>query len=145
MRAPFPILLACLAACSSSNPPADTPAPAGAAAGAAAAAASCPIEQGTTVLATEFTSAGERADIALQAGCRYYAETDMSGVTIQLRPRTSGTQQPYVGRLMGGGVQGGSTWEIRATSSGEYQIWATGSTGGRAVKVTVTARGSISK
>lgn len=140
MRVTPLILAAVLAGCSSSNPPASTPAPAG---GAAAATGSCPIEAGTTILATEFTSAGERADIGLTAGCKYYAETDMSGVTIQLRARTSGTQVPYIGRIASGGVQGGSTWEIRANSTGEYQIWATGSTGTRAVRVTVTARGSL--
>jgi hypothetical protein len=143
MRVAPLILLATLAGCSSANPPASTPAPAGG--DPAAASAGCPIEAGTTILATEFTSAGERTDIMLTAGCKYYAETDMSGVTIELRARTSGTQKPYIGRLMSGGVQGGSTWEIRATSTGEFQIWATGSTGGRAVRVTVTSRGPISQ
>lgn len=131
------LLLAALSACSSHPSTPSTPTPEATATG------PCPIEVGTTVLTTEFTSTGERADLSLTAGCLYHAETDVGGITIQLRPRTSGTQLPYVGRLMSGGVQGGSTWEIRATSTGEYQIWATGQPTGRAVKLTVTARGSV--
>ena len=81
------------------------------------------------------------ARITLRAGCLYWAITDVSGVLLQLRPRSSGTQMPYMGQLMGGGVQGGSTWEIRATIDGEYDIWATGAPSGRAVKLEVTVRG----
>jgi hypothetical protein len=106
-------------------------------------ATSCPIEVGTKVLTTEFTSSGERARIQLEGGCRYWATTDIGGAQLQLRPRSSGTQMPYMGQVMGGGVQGGSTWEIRATTSGEYDIWATGTAAGRAVRVTVDVRGSL--
>ncbi|HMU60856.1 MAG TPA: hypothetical protein PKA66_03665 [Gemmatimonadales bacterium] len=141
MRIPSLTALAVLAACSSGGQ-ADT-APAPTTSPPTGVAAACPISAGTTVLATEFTSTGERAAIALEAGCLYHAETDVGGITIQLRPRQSGTQMPYIGRLMSGGVSGGSTWEIRATTSGEYQIWVTGAPSGRAVRVTVTSRGPI--
>ena len=93
------------------------------------------------MLSTEFSASGERARITFRAGCLYWATTDVSGVLLQLRPRSSGTQMPYVGQLMSGGVQGGSTWEIRATIDGEYDIWATGAPSGRAVKLEVTVRG----
>jgi hypothetical protein len=133
--------LAVLAACSSSGQTDTTPTPA--ATPPAGVAAACPISAGTTVLATEFTSTGERAAITLEAGCLYHAETDVGGITLQLRPRQSGTQMPYLGSLMTGGVAGGSTWEIRATITGEYQLWVTGAPSGRAVRVTVTSRGPI--
>jgi len=141
MRTSRLIFLSLLAACSSGSQSdtsaAPTPAqPAGV-------ASACPVEAGTTVLATEFNSSGERAAVTLDAGCLYYAETDVGGITIQLRPRQSGTQMPYIGRLMSGGVAGGSTWEIRATITGEYQIWVTGAPSGRSVRVTVTGRGPI--
>lgn len=139
MRSTPLIGLAVLVGCSSGGKADPTPAPASA----PGVAAACPIPAGTAILATDFTSAGERADLTLEAGCLYYAETDVGGITIQLRPRLSGTQLPYVGRLMSGGVAGGSTWEIRATSAGEYQIWVTGAPSGRLVRVTVTGRGPI--
>ena len=142
MRTPsILLLLPVIAACSSGTKtdPAPAPAPAG---GPAAVAAACPTAAGTTVLATEFTSTGERARVTLEAGCLYWATTDVSGIRLQLRPRTSGTQLPYVGQLMSGGVQGGSTWEVRTTIEGEYDIWVTGAPTGRAVKVTLTVRGS---
>lgn len=142
MRTPSVLLVAVLAACSSGTPGATAPAPAAAPVGPTA-TADCPLVPGSTVLATEFTSTGERADITLTTGCLYWAETDVSGINIQLRPRTSGTQLPYIGRLMSGGAQGGTTWELRATNGGEFQIWATGAPTGRAVKLTVTARGPI--
>jgi predicted secreted protein len=115
-----------------------------AAAPTAAAPLTCPLEKGTTVLSTEFSSTGEKAGIMLQAGCVYWATTDVSGIQLQLKPRTSGTQMPYLGKTMsGGGVSGGQTWEIRVTTSGEFQIWATGQPRGRAVKLSVTVRGSV--
>ncbi len=131
--------LVLLVACSPSSQgdTTSTPAPAAAAEGGA-----CPLETGSTVLATEVNNSGERRDIALQAGCVYWAETDVRGVTLQLRPRTSGTQLPYVGQMMSGGVQGGATWEIRANTTGEYQLVVTGAPTGRAVRITVTVRGS---
>ncbi len=141
MRLASLAVLALLTACSSGGQSDPTPAPTpGSPTGVAPV---CPISSGTTVLSTEFTSTGERAAITLEAGCLYYAETDVGGITIQLRPRQSGTQMPYVGRLMSGGVAGGSTWEIRATTTAEYQIWATGAPSGRAVRLTVTGRGPI--
>ena len=133
--------LVALAACSSGNQ-GTTPAPAPASGGAQAApTTTCPIEVGTRVLSTEFSASGERARITFRAGCLYWATTDVGGVLLQLRPRSSGTQMPYVGQLMSGGVQGGSTWEIRATIDGEYDIWATGAPSGRAVKLEVAVRG----
>ncbi len=141
MRTSQLLLLALFTACASSNQGAAAAAPAPS--GPTGVAPVCPISAGTVVLATEFTSSGERAALTLETGCLYYAETDVGGITIQLRPRQSGTQMPYVGRLMSGGVAGGSTWEIRATTTGEFQIWATGAPSGRAVKVTVTGRGPI--
>jgi len=138
MRTPSLATLALLAACSSGTQ-------AGTAATTTAAepagATTCPVAVGSTVLSTEFTSTGERALVELQAGCRYYATTDVGGIQLQLKPRTSGTQKPYIGQLMSGGVQGGSTWEIRATTSGEFNIWVTGSQAGRAVRLEVTVRG----
>jgi hypothetical protein len=139
MRIPMLVSLGLLAAGSASaQNPADTaktPAPA---------AAACPIEAGTTVLSTEFTSTGEKATVMLQAGCLYWATTDVGGIQLQLRPRTSGTQMPYIGKTMsGGGVSGGETWEIRVTTSGEFQVWATGQPRGRPVKLSVTVRGDI--
>jgi len=132
------------AACSSGgqgNPAPATPAPTGAA---PSTAASCPLERGTMVLNTSFSNSGERAALTLQAGCLYWATTDVSGIQLQLRPRVTGTQRPYVGSLMGGGgVTGGQTWEIRATNTGEFEIWATGAPAGRAVKLEVTVRGSL--
>lgn len=134
--------LALLAACTSGSPSSASPTPAPASGGAeSAAATTCPLAVGTSVLSTSFTSSGERASVALQAGCVYWATTDVSGVLLQLRPRSSGTQLPYVGQLMSGGVQGGSTWEIRATISGEYNVWVTGAPSGRAVKLSVVVRG----
>ncbi len=141
MRTASLALLAVLTACSSSGQGDTAAAPAPAQP--AGTAAACPISAGTTVLAADFTSTGERAALTLEAGCLYHAETDVGGITIQLRPRQSGTQMPYIGRLMAGGVSGGSTWEIRATLSGEYQLWVTGAPSGRAVRVTVTSRGPI--
>ena len=130
-----------LTACSSGSQ-ATTQAPAPASGGAEpSAATTCPIEVGTRVLSTEFSASGERARLTFRAGCLCWAATDVSGVRLQLRPRSSGTQMPYMGQLMGGGVQGGSTWEIRATIDGEYDIWATGAPSGRAVKLEVTVRG----
>lgn len=135
MRMPILVALALLAA-SSAAAQNDTTKP--------AAPATCPIEKGTRVLATEFTSTGERADIALQAGCLYQATTDVAGIQLQLKPRTSGTQLPYIGRSMsGGGVSGGQSWEIRVTTSGEFQIWATGQPRGRPVKLEVEVRGNL--
>jgi hypothetical protein len=141
MRIPSLTALALLAACSSGTQAdtASTPAPAPP----PGVAPACPISAGTRVLTADFTSAGERAAVLLEAGCLYYAETDVGGITLQLRPRQSGTQMPYIGQLMSGGVAGGSTWEIRATITGEYQIWVTGAGSGRAVRVTVTSRGPI--
>ena len=141
MRNLLAATLVALAACGSGSQ-GTTTAPAPSAGGTpASTTTSCPVEVGTRVLATEFSSSGERARITLRAGCVYWATTDVSGVLLQLRPRTSGTQMPYVGQLMSGGVQGGSTWEIRTTIDGEYDIWATGAPGGRAVKLEVTVRG----
>ena len=134
-------VLGMLAACSPSSQgdTAATPAPS-----AGASDGVCPVEPGTSVLQTEVNNSGERRDITLQAGCVYWAETDVRGTTLQLRPRTSGTQLPYLGQLMSGGVQGGSTWEIRANTTGDYQIVVTGAPTGRAVRITVTVRGSTS-
>ena len=143
MRTPVTLLFAALAACSSGSQADPAPTPAAAPGdGQAAVATSCPTAAGTTILATEFTSSGERARVTLQAGCLYWATTDVGGIRLQLRPRTSGTQLPYVGQLMSGGVQGGSTWEVRTTIEGEYDIWVTGAPTGRAVKVTLAVRGS---
>jgi len=142
MRTPQLALLALLAACSSGSQSGASPTPAPAPGGTeSAAATSCPLAVGTTVLSTSFTSSGERASVAFQAGCVYWATTDVGGVLLQLRPRSSGTQLPYVGQVMSGGVQGGSTWEIRASISGEYNVWVTGAPSGRAVKLTVAVRG----
>ena len=140
MRAPSLVFLAVLAACSSGSQSDTASAPAPSAA--SVSTGPCPTAVGTTVLSTEFTSSGERARVTLQAGCLYWATTDVGGIRLQLRPRTSGTQLPYVGQLMSGGVQGGSTWEIRTTIEGEYDIWVTGAPTGRAVRVTMTVRGS---
>ena len=143
MRTPMVLLFAALAACSSSSQVDPAPAPGAAPSGSQpAVATSCPTAVGTTVLSTEFTSSGERARVTLRAGCLYWATTDVGGIRLQLRPRTSGTQLPYVGQLMSGGVQGGSTWEVRTTIEGEYDIWVTGAPTGRAVRVTMTVRGS---
>lgn len=133
--------LAVLAACSSGGQTDTTPAPA--ASSPTGVASPCTVPAGTRILTADFTSAGERAAVILEAGCLYYAETDVGGITLQLRPRQSGTQMPYIGQLMSGGVAGGSTWEIRATITGAYQIWVTGAGSGRAVRVTVTSRGPI--
>ena len=138
----FPLAaLALVAACSPSSQgdTASTPTPA-----VAAGDGICPLEAGSTVLATEVNNSGERRDITLQAGCVYWAETDVRGVTLQLRPQTSGTQLPYVGQQISGGVQGGSTWEIRANTTGDYRLVVTGAPTGRAVRITVTVRGSTS-
>jgi len=138
MRMPILVALTLLGA-STAAAQNDTTKPA-----AATAPTTCPIEKGTRVLATEFTSTGERADIALQAGCLYRATTDVGGIQLQLKPRTSGTQMPYIGKTMsGGGVSGGQTWEIRVTTSGEFQIWATGQPRGRPVKLEVDVRGNL--
>jgi len=138
MRMPILVALALLVA-STAAAQNDTTKPA-----TPAAPPACPIEKGTRVLATEFTSTGERADIALQAGCLYQATTDVAGIQLQLKPRTSGTQMPYVGRSMsGGGASGGQSWEIRVTTSGEFQIWATGQPRGRPVKLEVEVRGNL--
>jgi len=141
MRVHSLLLLGLFAACSSgsqTNAPAPAPAAGG---GEPSAVTTCPLAVGTTVLSTVFTSSGERAAITLQSGCLYWATTDVGGIQLQLKPRSSGTQLPYVGQLMSGGVQGGSTWEIRATISGEYNIWVTGAPSGRAVKLSVAVRG----
>lgn len=140
MRTPSLVVLAVLAACSSASQSDTASAPAPSAV--ASSSGPCPTAVGTTVLATEFTSSGERARVTLQGGCVYHAVTDVGGIRLQLRPRTSGTQLPYIGQLMSGGVQGGSTWEVRTTIEGEYDIWVTGAPTGRAVKVTMTVRGS---
>ena len=143
MRTSQLALLALLAACSSGGQGGASPAPTPASDGATpTAATTCPLAVGTTVLSTSFTSSGERAALAFRAGCLYWATTDVSGILLQLRPRSSGTQLPYVGQLMSGGVQGGSTWEIRATIDGEYNIWVTGAPTGRAVKLEVSVRGN---
>ena len=140
MRSLLATALVALTACSSGSQ--STPSPVPASAGSeTSTATTCPIEVGTRVLSTEFSASGERARITFRAGCVYWATTDASGVLLQLRPRSSGTQMPYVGQLMSGGVQGGSTWEIRATIDGEYDVWATGAPSGRAVKLEVTVRG----
>lgn len=135
------VTLALLAACSPGGQ-STTSTPAPAASSGAASDGTCPLEVGTSVLATEINNAGERRDLTLTAGCRYWAETDVRGTTIQLRPRTSGTQLPYIGEVMSGGVQGGTTWEIRANTTGEYQVVVTGAPTGRSVRLTVTVRGS---
>jgi len=138
MRIPMLVTLALLGAgtASAQNDTSKAAAP--------AAPLTCPIEAGTTVLSTEFTSTGEKAGIMLQAGCLYWATTDVSGIQLQLKPRTSGTQMPYIATTMsGGGASGGQTWEIRVTTSGEFQIWATGQPRGRAVKLSVVVRGNI--
>ena len=141
MRSLLVTALVALTACSSAGQGA-APAPAPASGDAAiSTATTCPLEVGTRVLSTEFSASGERARVTFRAGCLYWATTDVGGVLLQLRPRSSGTQMPYVGQLMGGGVQGGSTWEIRATIDAEYDIWATGAPSGRAVKLEVTVRG----
>ena len=146
MRASPLITLAFVAACSSGSQggtATTSPAPASGGAEASATSTACPLAVGTRVLSTEFTSSGERARVTLRAGCLYWATTDVGGIQLQLRPRTSGTQTPYIGQLMSGGVQGGSTWEIRATIEGEYDIWATGAPTGRAVRLEVQVRGSL--
>ena len=141
MRSFLITALVATAACSSGSQ-GTAPAPAPASGGAQGpTATTCPIEVGSRVLSTEFSASGERARITFRAGCLYWATTDVSGVLLQLRPRSAGTQMPYMGQLMGGGVQGGSTWEIRATIDGEYDVWATGAPSGRAVKLEVTVRG----
>ena len=143
MRTPQLTFLALLAACSSGGQSGASPTPAPASGGAESAAApTCPLAVGTTVLSTSFTSSGERASVEFRTGCLYWATTDVSGILLQLKPRSSGTQLPYVGQLMSGGVQGGSTWEIRATIDGEYNLWVTGAPSGRAVKLSVTVRGN---
>jgi len=133
----FTVLAACSASGQSDT---TTPAPAGGAE--PAISTTCPTAVGATVLSTSFTASGERAPIVFQAGCLYWATTDVGGILLQLRPRRAGTQLPYLGQLMSGGVQGGSTWEIRATIDGEYNIWVTGAPSGRAVKLSVTVRGN---
>jgi hypothetical protein len=50
-------------------------------------------------------------------------------------------QQPYVGQVMTSGVQGGTTWEIRPSADGDYDIRSSGQSAGRAVRLTVTVRG----
>jgi hypothetical protein len=143
MRTSPLLLLALLAACSSGTQGSSTPAPApGAGAAEPSASAVCPIAAGTTVLTTDFVASGQRARITLEPGCLYWATTDVAGIRLQLRPRTSGTQMPFIGQLMSGGVQGGSTWEIRPTVRDEYDIWATGAPTGRSVRLTVTVRGT---
>lgn len=137
----FVLLAAACSSGSQGNLAPAAPAPSGAA---PAAATSCPLERGTMVLNTSFTNSGERAALTLQAGCLYWATTDVSGIQLQLRPRVTGTQRPYIGSLMGGGgVTGGQTWEIRATNSGEFEVWATGAPAGQAVKLEVTVRGPL--
>ena len=138
MRIPILVTLALLGARTAAAQN-DTTKPA-----APAAPLTCPIEKGTIVLSTEFTSTGEKAGIMLQAGCLYWATTDVGGIQLQLKPRTSGTQMPYLAKTMsGGGVSGGETWEIRVTTSGEFQVWATGQPRGRPVKLEVQVHGNV--
>lgn len=145
MRTTTLAALALVAACSSGSQGTAPAAPAPASAEAPATTAACPLERGTMVLNTNFTNSGERAGITLQAGCVYWATTNIGGVQLTLRPRVSGTAMPYMAQQMGAGVAGGSTWEIRANVGGEYEIWASGLRAGTPVKVEVTIRGSLSK
>lgn len=137
-------LLALVAACSSGGQ-GGAAAPPSPSAAAPTATGACPLERGTMVLATTFTNSGERNGIVLQAGCVYWATTNVGGVQLVLRPRVSGTAMPYMAEQMGSSVSGGKTWEIRANVGGEFEIWATGLRAGNPVKLEVTVRGSLSK
>lgn len=135
--------LATLAACSHSGGGAEPQAPAPAPASGASASSSCSLKAGTTIATYEFTSPQDRVRVSLLKGCLYWASTDQQGVRLDLRPRSSGMQPPYMGQLMSAGAQGGSTWEIRPAVDGDYDIRSSGQTGGRAVRLTVTVRGPV--
>jgi hypothetical protein len=141
MRNQLIAALLVLTACSSGSQGSTAAAPAPT--GTAQAAGTCPLEQGTMVLNTSFSNVGERAALNLRAGCIYWATTNVSGVKLALRARVTGTAMPYMAETMGAGVAGGSTWELRSSIDGEYEIWAAGMQGGNPVKVEVTVRGSM--
>jgi hypothetical protein len=130
-----------LGACSSGSKATEPQAPAPETA--AAATAGCSLKAGTTVATYEFTSPQDRVRVSLLRGCLYWASTDQQGVRLDLRPRSSGMQPPYMGQVMSAGAQGGSTWEIRPAVDGDYDIRSSGQTGGRAVRLTVTVRGPV--
>jgi len=130
-----------LGACSSGSKAKEPPAPEPETA-AAATETGCSLKPGTTVAIYEFTSPQDRVRVSLLKGCVYWASTDQAGVRLDLRPRSSGMQPPYVGQALSAGIQGGSTWEIRPAVDGEYDIRSSGQTGGRAVRLTVTVRGA---
>jgi hypothetical protein len=130
--------LLALAACSSGSKPTETPAPA-----AATTSGSCSLKAGTIVGRYEFTSAQQRYRASLVKGCLYWASTDQQGVRLDIRPRATGMQPPYVGQAMSAGAQGGVAWEIRPAVDGDYDIRSTGPSGGRPVQLTITVRGPV--
>jgi hypothetical protein len=133
--------LLAFAACSSGSKPTETPAPA--AAPATTTSGGCSLKAGTTVGSYQFTSAQERYRVSLVKGCLYWASTDQQGVRLDIKPRTSGMQPPYVAQAMSAGAQGGVTWEIRPAVDGDYDIRSSGPSGGRPVQLTVTVRGPV--
>lgn len=137
----FIAVLATLTACSHGGSGGSTESPSPAAAPSATGAGGCSIKAGTTVATYEFTSPQDRVRVSLLKGCLYWASTDQQGVRLDLKPRSSGMQAPYMGQVMSAGAQGGSTWEIRPAVDGDYDIRSSGQTGGRAVRLTVTVRG----
>lgn len=133
--------IAVLAACSHGGSTAGTESPTPAPA--AAAAGGCSLKPGTTVATYEFTSANDRVRVSLLKGCLYWASTDQPGVRLDIKPRTSGMQPPYVAQAMSAGTQGGVTYEIRPAVDGDYDIRSSGQSGGRAVQLTLTVRGPV--
>jgi hypothetical protein len=133
--------LAVLTACSHGGGTGGTESPAPAPA--TASAGGCSLKPGTTVATYEFTSANDRVRVSLLKGCLYWASTDQPGVRLDITPRTSGMQPPYVAQAMSAGTQGGVTFEIRPAVDGDYDIRSSGQSGGRAVQLTLTVRGPV--
>ena len=130
-------------ACSSGSKAAAPDSPAPETATSSSAPGSCSLKAGTTIATYEFTSPQERVRVSLVKGCLYWASTDQQGIRLDLRPRSSGMPLPYIGQVMGGGVQGGSTWEIWTSVDGDFDIRSSGQSSGATVRLTVTVRGPV--
>lgn len=135
--------LLALGACSSGSKATAPASPAPSNAAASGASGSCSLKAGTTIATYEFTSPQERVRVSLLKGCLYWASTDQQGIRLDLRPRSSGMPQPFIGPIMGGGVQGGSTWEIWTSVDGDFDIRSNGQNPGATVRLTVTVRGPV--
>ena len=146
MRPEYRLVIAALAtltACSHGGGATAPQPPTPAAAPATAGPDGCSLKAGTTVATHEFTSSQERVRVSLLKGCLYWASTDQQGVRLDIKPRSSGMQTPYVAQAMSAGTQGGMTWEIRPAVDGDYDIRSSGPSGGRPVQLTVTVRGPV--